>query len=329
MAGDQPLLKIEDLRVATAAGGLPILLGVDLTVRRGEVLGLVGESGCGKSVTGLSILRLLPAGLRLAGGRVLLDGVDLLALAVPDMIARRGRRIGWIPQDPTATLNPTHTIGTHLVDTLMRHRALSRRAARVAAVDLLRDVGLPNPKDQLAAYPHQLSGGMAQRAAIARAIAGGPDLLIADEPTTALDVTTQTQILDLLLALRDDRGLGLILITHDLGVVAETADRVAVMYCGRVVETAPVAALFAGAAHPYAAALLDSVPSLEDDHPLAAIPGSVPPMDRLPAGCAFHPRCARAIPACRQDVPRLERHPHTGLVACHAPRHAAPAGAAA
>lgn len=319
MQAEEPLLQIRGLRVVTADDATPVLLGVDLSVDRGEVLCLVGESGCGKSVAMLSVLRLLPRGLRHSGGEILFDGTDLLDLTEAQMTRRRGARIGWVPQDPVSSLDPTYTIGRHLLEILGRKRNRGRRALLGEAEALLGRVGLPEPRAMLDAYPHQLSGGMAQRAAIARALAGGPDLLIADEPTTALDVTTQRQILDLLVGLIKDQGLALILVTHDLGVVAETADRVSVMYCGRVVETRDVGPFFERPRHPYAAELLRSVPDLYSDTPVAPIRGSVPSMQHLPTGCAFHPRCPLAMDICRQRLPVLEPGDSGGgEVACFA-----------
>ncbi len=310
-----PLLDIEDLRV-TAPDGTGILHGVDLRIGRGEVLGLVGESGCGKSLTAASVLGLLPAGLRRSGGVVRLDGRDLGALDEAALNRLRGARMALVPQDAVASLNPTRTIGWHLVEGLCRHRGLGRRDARRAAADLLARVGL-TPQDRcVSAYPHQLSGGMNQRVAIARALCGAPDLLIADEPTTALDVTTQAQILGLLSDLVRQSGLSLLFVTHDLGVVAQIADRVAVMYCGRVVETGTVDAFFSAPRHPYSAGLRGSIPPLDRSAPVVPLPGSVPPPGALPTGCAFHPRCGIALPICRDRRPTLAPLA-LGAVACH------------
>ncbi len=325
MQGSKSLLRIDGLSVVTTDEATPILLDVDLSVDRGQVLCLVGESGCGKSVAMLSVLRLLPRGLQLTGGRVLFDETDLLELTEAEMTRRRGARIGWVPQDPVSSLDPTYTVGRHLFEILGRGGNRSRGELRREAEALIARVGLPEPRAMLDVYPHQLSGGMAQRAAIARALAGGPDLLIADEPTTALDVTTQRQILDLLVHLTKTDALALILVTHDLGVVAETADRVSVMYCGRVVETREVGPFFEGPRHPYAAELLRSVPDLESDTPVTPIRGSVPSMQHLPAGCAFHPRCPLAMDICRQKIPDLQPSGSGGEVACFADKQQAAA----
>jgi len=311
-----PALELDDLRVANA-DGMAILHGVSLCVAPGEVLGLVGESGCGKSITGATAMGMLPPGLRLHSGEVTICGGRITDLDETALAGVRGRRIALIPQDATASLNPTRTVGWHLREGLRRHRGLASRQAAQGALDLLEQVGLTPPEKWLSAYPHQLSGGMNQRVAIARALTGQPDVLIADEPTTALDVTMQAQILELLTGLAQSGGLALLFVTHDLGVVAQIADRVAVMYCGRIVEAAPVADFFRQPRHPYSAGLLASIPELDRRSHVAPLPGAVPPPGALPAGCAFHPRCKRALPACWEERPELNQLGQ-GQVACFA-----------
>ena len=312
-------LDICDLRVIFDAPGGPVevLRGIDLSVTAGRTLGVVGESGCGKSVTMLAAMRLLGRRARVSG-RVRLDGLDLLALPEREMERIRGGRIAMIFQDPMSSLNPVHRIGTQLREALTLHRGLSGAAAQAEAVRLLERVGIPAARTRIGDYPHQLSGGMNQRAMIAMALAGEPEVLIADEPTTALDVTIQAQILDLLRDLQAERRMALVLITHDLGVIAETADDVAVMYCGRVVEHAPVERLFASPRHPYTRGLLASLPRMDTrDENLQPIPGSVPQAGEMPAGCAFAPRCDAAEPGCHAVLPLLAPRADRHGVACH------------
>ncbi|TDG18534.1 ABC transporter ATP-binding protein, partial [Paracraurococcus ruber] len=289
--------------LAVAFDGVPALRGIDLAVAPGEALGLVGESGCGKSVTWLAALGLLPARARVTGS-VTLHGEELLG-APPAVLDRiRGGRVAMIFQDPASSLNPVHRIGRQVTEALALHRGLRGAAARAEAKRLFDQVGIPDAARRLDAYPHELSGGQNQRVMIAMALAGQPELLVADEPTTALDVTIQAQILDLLRALQRETGMALVLISHDLGVVADTCDRVAVMYAGRVVEEAPAARLFEAAAHPYTQGLLGALPPIEGPRrPLAAIPGGVPDPGAMPPGCAFAPRCPRRGPACEAAVP--------------------------
>ena len=300
-------LEIRDLRVSfsTQAGVARAVDGVSLTVRSGETLGLVGESGCGKSVTALSVLRLLPdPPAAYDGGEVIWKGRDLLALPAGELRRVRGNEIACVFQEPMTSLNPVFPIGSQVAEVARLHHGLSRHEARQEAVEALRRVGIPSPSQRARDYPHQLSGGMCQRVMIAMALAGRPEILIADEPTTALDVTIQAQILDLLRRLQAEEGLGVLLITHDLGVVAETAGEVAVMYAGRVVEHAPVAALFDAPRHPYTAGLFRSLPALGARRSrLAAIPGSVPSLLDLPPGCRFSPRCHRADARCAEEPP--------------------------
>ncbi len=282
--------------------------GASLALAPGECVGLVGESGCGKSMTALATLRLVPPPGRIAAGRVLLAGRDLLTLSEREMRRVRGGRIAMIFQEPMAALNPVFTIGFQITEALRVHRRLSRRAARSETERLLARVAMPDPAERLDDYPHQLSGGQRQRAMIAMALASGPEILIADEPTTALDVTIQAQILELLESLRRELGLAVLLITHDLAVVAETCERAVVMYAGQVVEQAPVAALFASPAHPYTRGLLAALPRLGQPAArgkLPTIPGQVPDPARLPAGCAFHPRCPEVMGVCRASAPDL------------------------
>jgi peptide/nickel transport system ATP-binding protein len=303
------LLSISELRV-TFPGSPPLppvaaVRGVSFGISRGEIVGLVGESGSGKSLTALSILRLLPPAARVSG-RILLDGVDLFALPPRQLRQVRGGRAGMVFQEPAAALDPVLSIGFQIAEALRAHRPLSRRAAREEAARLLERVALPEPRRRLADYPHQLSGGQRQRVMIAMALAAGPDLLLADEPTTALDVTVQAQILALLRRLRDELGLAVLLITHDFGVVAEACDRAVVMYGGEVVEEAPTPELFRAPAHPYTRGLLASLPRLAASHAsLAVIPGHPPDPAHLPSGCAFHPRCPEVFDRCATTHPEL------------------------
>ncbi len=294
------LLEVRDLRTSfhTTDGVVRAVDGIDFHVRRGEVMGLVGESGCGKSVTSLSIMRLVAAPGRVEGGEVIFDGQDLLKLSQREMRELRGERISMIFQQPTSSLNPVYDVGMQLGEVLELHRNLKRPAARRRALELLRMVGIPDPARRLDAFPHELSGGMAQRVMIAMALACEPELLIADEPTTALDVTIQAQILDLMRTLQRETNTAMILITHDLGVVAEMCDRVAVMYAGEIVEQTDVATLFDDPKHPYTRGLIGSVPTLGSTaDQLATIPGSVPNLIDLPPACRFAPRCSLRVEA--------------------------------
>ncbi|PXY24718.1 peptide ABC transporter ATP-binding protein [Prauserella muralis] len=303
-----PLLDVRGLRTefVTGAGTVRAVNDVSLTVRRGQVLGVVGESGSGKSVTARSILRMVPEPGRITGGEVQFEGRDLLALSEPDMRALRGSEIAMVFQDPQSALNPVLTVGYQIAEALIVHGA-GKRTARSRALDLLRQVGIPDAERRIDDYPHQFSGGMRQRVVIAIALAGSPSLLIADEPTTALDVTIQAQILRLLGRLRDELGIAVLMITHDMGVVAETCDDVVVMYGGRVVEQGPVEVVFARQEHPYTADLLKAMPRLDTGAQvrLPAIPGMPPDPAALPPGCAFHPRCRLAEDQCRTAVPGL------------------------
>ncbi len=304
-----PLLSIEGLRTVfqTHQGTVAAVDGVDLAVARGRTLGIVGESGCGKSMLSLSVMRLVPSPGRVAAGRILFDGQDLLTLPSAAMRAIRGRRIAMIFQEPMTSLNPVFTVGDQITEAMRAHdRAASSAALRANAVAALGRVRIPSPERRFDEYPHQMSGGMRQRVMIAMALACAPDLLIADEPTTALDVTVQAQILDLLRDLQQQTGMAIILITHDLGVVAEMADEVAVMYAGRVAEQAAGAAVFDDPQHPYTLGLLGSIPRVEETRDrLLAIDGAVPTPFALPAGCRFHPRCVFAARACVEAEPPL------------------------
>ncbi len=298
-----PLVSLRGLRVAF--DGVPALRGIDLDVMPGEAVGLVGESGCGKSVTWLAALGLLPRQASVTGS-VLLEGTELLAAPAQVLERVRGGRIAMIFQDPASSLNPVHRIGTQVAEAVALHQGLPRGAARAEAKRLLDQVGMPDAARRMDAYPHELSGGQNQRVMIAMALAGRPELLVADEPTTALDVTIQAQILELLTELRRAHGMALVLISHDLGVVAETCERVAVMYAGRIVEEAAVDALFAIPRHPYTKGLLGALPPIDGPRgPLASIPGGVPDPSAMPPGCAFAPRCPAHVQACDVAPPAL------------------------
>ena len=298
----------------TGRGTVQAVRGVDLTLRRGEILGLVGESGSGKSVTCMSILRLLKRGGHIVAGSARFDGQDLLTLSERRLTRVRGDRIGVIFQDPMSALNPTMTVGRQIVEVLRRHRRMSAAAARARAVELLDLVRIPSAARRLDAYPHEFSGGMRQRVMIAIAIACEPDILIADEPTTALDVTIQRQILALLKELRDRLGMAIILVTHDLGVIAETADRVLVLYGGLVMEEAGVADIFAAPRHPYTRGLLGAIPDPRAaGRPLSPVPGSPPDMRAPPPGCPFAPRCPAAMRLCSSLPPLYDGATGKGL----------------
>jgi peptide/nickel transport system ATP-binding protein/oligopeptide transport system ATP-binding protein len=303
------LLTVRNLQVLfrSETGDVAAVDDVSFDVAEGEVLGIVGESGSGKSVTALSIMGLLPRPpARIGGGAVVFQGQELLSLGERAMRNIRGPGIGMIFQEPMTSLNPVFTIGDQLMETVRVHERVGRAAQRERAIDMLARVGIATPERRLHDYPHQLSGGMRQRVMIAMALACSPKLLIADEPTTALDVTIQQQILELLLDLREELKMAIMIITHNMGVVAETADRVIVMYAGKIVERAPVGELFARPAHPYTRGLLESIPSLADDRErLKTIPGTLPNPAAMPLGCRFEPRCAYRIDACTAAVPPL------------------------
>jgi oligopeptide transport system ATP-binding protein len=317
----EPLLEVKDLRVEfrTGDGVASVLNGVSYHVNAGETLAVLGESGSGKSVTAQTVMGILdiPPGVIL-GGEVLFHGEDLLQAKATRREEIRGDGIAMIFQDALSALNPVFTIGFQIEEQLRVRRGLSKADARKGAIELLDLVKIPNPKGRVRNYPHEFSGGMRQRAMIAMSLALDPELLIADEPTTALDVTVQAQIMDLLREIQRERDMGLILITHDLGVVAEVADRIAVMYAGRIVEQADVFSLFRNPGHPYTEALLQSLPRLDlKGQELTAIKGLPPSLANIPSGCPFHPRCARAVDRCKQEVPAYHPLPGGRFSACH------------
>jgi oligopeptide/dipeptide ABC transporter ATP-binding protein len=317
---ETPLLSVRDLSVAfdTRRGTFEAVSGLGFDVLSGRTLGVVGESGSGKSVTAMALMRLLPDAAEVTSGTVRFAGRDLGTLSEREMQSVRGREIAMVFQDPMASLNPILTVGHQLMEPLRLHMGLGRAAARTRGEELLALVRIPSPVEIMRAYPHELSGGMRQRVMIAIALSCGPKLLIADEPTTALDVTTQAQILELLRDLQERLHMSVLLITHDLGVVAEFADEVLVMYAGRAVERSPVVALFDRPGHPYTEGLLRSMPPLEDEDPetLPAIEGNVASPFALPSGCAFHPRCPYAWDACTKTTPPLARLADNHDAAC-------------
>jgi peptide/nickel transport system ATP-binding protein len=313
-----PVLSVRDLKVEfpTRRGALPAIDGISFDIAPGEVLGVVGESGAGKSVTGTAIIGLIEPPGRIAGGEVRLRGRRIDDLPAEAMRRIRGKRIGMVFQDSLTSLNPLYRIGDQLVETITTHAAMSAAAARRHALSLLSEVGIPAPEMRIDNYPHQFSGGMRQRVVLALALAPEPELIIADEPTTALDVSVQAQIIALIRRLARQRGAAVMLITHDMGVIAETADRVAVMYAGRLVEVGPVRDVVKTPLHPYTRGLMGSIPTLDADvERLVQIPGSMPRLTAIPSGCAFHPRCPRAFAPCATMRPALEPQSHS-QVAC-------------
>ncbi|WP_454003646.1 ABC transporter ATP-binding protein [Alcaligenes sp. Marseille-Q7550] len=313
------LLTVQDLCVEfpTRHGVLHALDHVSFSISAGEVLGVVGESGAGKSLTGSSIIGLLDAPGRISGGRILLDGQRIDNLDEEQMRKVRGRRIGAIFQDPLTSLNPLYTVGRQLAETIVTHLPLSWKQARERAIELLEATGIPAARERIDHYPHQFSGGMRQRVVIALALAAEPKLIVADEPTTALDVSIQAQIIDLLKKLCRSQGTAVMLITHDMGVIAETADRVAVMYAGRVIEIGPVQDVIQKPSHPYTAGLMRSIPNLHAQlERLEQIPGSMPRLNAIPPGCAFNPRCSRRMERCLRERPELMPVPPQTLAAC-------------
>ena len=302
----EPVLSVQNLRVEfpTRHGVLTAIDDVSFDVAPGEVLGIVGESGAGKSITGTAIIGLLDPPGRVAGGKVLLEGQRIDDLPPARMRRLRGRRIGMVFQDPLTSLNPLYSVGYQLTQTIRTHLAIGERAARERAIALLEEVGIPAARRRIDAYPHQFSGGMRQRVVIALALAADPVLVIADEPTTALDVSVQAQIINVLKTMCREHGASVVLITHDMGVIAETADRVAVMYAGRIAEIGPVKRLVHHPLHPYTAGLMGSIPTLDHAEPrLKQIAGSMPRLDSIPDGCPFHPRCEHAFDTCRKVRP--------------------------
>jgi peptide/nickel transport system ATP-binding protein len=329
-----PLLEVRHLRVEfpTRRGTLLALDDISFDIAPGEVLGVVGESGAGKSLTGAAIIGLLEPPGRIAGGEILLEGKRIDNLPYEQMRAIRGRKIGAIFQDPLTSLNPLYTIGRQLTETIQTHLAVSAEEARQRAVRLLQDTGIPAAEQRIDQYPHQFSGGMRQRVVIALALAAQPQLIVADEPTTALDVSIQAQIIALLKRLCKEQGAAVMLVTHDMGVIAETCDRVAVMYAGRIAEIGPVHDVIHAPAHPYTAGLMGSIPAMDEDRErLLQIDGAMPRLTAIPRGCAFNPRCAKATDRCRQERPELKSAGAT-RAACwwpaDAPAAAAPAMAA-
>ena len=312
------LLSIEDLYLnfRTFWGMAYVLNGVNLKIYKDEVFGLVGETGCGKSVTSMSILQLLPSNAEISG-KIIFEGQNLLELSEKEMKKIRGEKISMVFQDPMSSLNPLFKIKTQMVDVIKLHHDMSKEEALQRAKELLKAVNLPDPDRILESYPHQLSGGMRQRVMIALALSFNPSLLIADEPTTALDVTIQKQILDLILELKEQFHFSVLLITHDLGVVAETCDRVGVMYAGNIVEIADVEELFENPLHPYTQGLLSAIPDPRYKKPLKPLRGNVPSLLEPPPGCRFHPRCDHMMPVCKKEKPKLIEYSKNHYVACH------------
>ena len=303
-----PLLQVRNLRVEfpTRRGTLLALDDISFDISPGEVLGVVGESGAGKSLTGAAIIGLLEPPGRVAGGQILLEGQRIDNLPQDQMRSIRGRRIGAIFQDPLTSLNPLYTVGRQLIETIQTHLPVGREEARARAIRLLQETGIPAAEQRIDQYPHQFSGGMRQRVVIALALAAEPKLIVADEPTTALDVSIQAQIISLLKRLCKEHGAAVMLVTHDMGVIAETCDRVAVLYAGRVAEIGPVADVIHRPAHPYTAGLMGSIPSMDMDRErLLQIDGAMPRLNAIPQGCAFNPRCPRAGERCRHERPEL------------------------
>ena len=312
-----PVLRITNLKVQFAGSPVSVLDGISLSVKRGETLALVGESGCGKSITSLALMGLLPTSAQIVSGEMHFRDQDLRQLAPRDYADLRGNALAMIFQEPMTSLNPAFTLGDQLSEAVMRHQNLSRSEAMAAALQILEKVQIPAPEMRLKAYPHQLSGGMRQRVMIAMALINNPRLLIADEPTTALDVTIQAQILALLNTLKAETGTAVLMITHDLGVVAEVAQQVAVMYAGQVVEQGSVESIFADPHHPYTIGLMGSIPSLgARKGPLSTIPGAVPLPEAMPKGCRFATRCPFAQTRCHQEKPTLQPQGPGHLVAC-------------
>jgi len=314
------ILKIENLRTYfyTWAGIVKAVDGVDIDVNEGETLGLVGESGSGKSVTALSIINIVPSPGKIVEGKIIYKGENLLEKTEKNLQAIRGKEISYIFQDPATSLNPVFNIADQLMEVIRRHQNVTKTEALQKAIELFRLVEIPDPEIKIWNYPHQLSGGMKQRMAVARALSCEPNLLLADEPTTNLDVTIQAQILQLMKSLKKKMGMSMVLITHDMGVVADVADRITVLYAGRVCETADTKAIFYKPKHPYTIALLTAVPSLAlRRDKLAVIPGTIPNLIEPPSGCRFHPRCEYAKPICAKKIPSLEEIEPGHFVACH------------
>jgi len=315
----EKLLEISDLRTYffTEAGVVKALDGISLEVNKGQTVGLVGESGSGKSVTAQSVLRIVPRPGRVVDGSIKFEGEELLSKPENEMRKLRGRKMAIVFQDPTTSLNPVYTVGKQLTDILMLHRELTKADASKRALSLLERVGIQEPEKRLNAYPHELSGGMKQRVAIARALSCEPTLLFADEPTTNLDVTIQAQVLELLGQLQKELGMTMVMITHDMGIIADMTQRVTVLYAGKVMEVADTPAIFKSPRHPYTEALLKAVPSVRQTRALEVIPGNIPNLIEPPAGCVFHPRCKYAKDICTKDEPPLEKVGDGHYTACH------------
>ncbi|WP_375590306.1 ABC transporter ATP-binding protein [Hoeflea alexandrii] len=317
------LLEVKDLAIAVAVSGqlVPVVQGVSFEVEAGKTLGIVGESGCGKSLTSLAIMGLLEGSqVRITSGSILFDGQDMLALPAERRRAIMGADMAMIFQEPMTSLNPVYRVGDQITESILQHRRISKAAARERAIELLRLVRIPDPEGRIDSFPHQLSGGMRQRVMIAMALACDPKLLIADEPTTALDVTVQARILDLMKELQAETGMAIMLISHDLGVIAETCDNVAVMYWGKVIETAAADELFANMVHPYTRGLLASIPATDREvERLEAIPSRVPTLGEKLSGCAFHPRCSRVRPICSDIDPAAIAVSPEHFARCHFP----------
>ncbi len=314
----ESLLKVSNLAITFPHENqkITVVNGVSFALPQGEVLGLVGESGCGKSLTALSLLRLVPSPGKISNGQILWQGKELLQLPLPEIYRLRGKEISIIFQNPLTSFNPVQTVGKQLSEALELHSSYSPPEVRDLVLTQMQQVGLPQPLRQYQSYPHELSGGMRQRALIAMALIGQPQLLIADEPTTALDVTIQAQILDLLQLMQKKQRMGVLLITHNLGIVARIADQVAVMYAGKIVETAPVQELFQNPLHPYTQGLLGAIPRLDRQEILYTIPGTVPDPAHLPRGCAFAPRCPERFKVCLEQIPELSPNSPQHQVAC-------------
>ncbi|WP_316239500.1 ABC transporter ATP-binding protein [Bradyrhizobium sp. SZCCHNR1015] len=314
-----PVLSVRNLQVefATRRGILRAIDGVSYDIAKGEVLGVVGESGAGKSVTGLAVIGLIDPPGRISGGEIQLSGLRIDNLPPEEMRKVRGKRIGMIFQDPLTSLNPLYRVGDQIIETIRTHTNLTEQQARKRAIDLLAEVGISAPEKRIDGYPHEFSGGMRQRVVIALALCAEPELIIADEPTTALDVSVQAQIISLIKRLGRDHGTAVMLVTHDMGVIAETCDRVAVMYAGRVAEIGPVQEVIQNPLHPYAKGLMGAIPTLAgEEKRLVQIPGSMPRLSAIPPGCSFNPRCSAAFDRCRVDRPEPLRQ-GTQAVACH------------
>lgn len=315
----EKLLEIADLRTYffTEAGVVKAVDGISVDVKPGETVGLVGESGSGKSVTAQSALRIVPRPGRIVDGSIKFEGEDLLAKSEDDMRKYRGPKMAVVFQDPTTSLNPVYTVGKQLTDIIMLHKDLTKQDALKSALSLLERVRISEPEKRLRAYPHELSGGMKQRIAIARALSCEPRLLFADEPTTNLDVTIQAQVLELLKQLQKELGMAMVMITHDMGIIADMTERVTVLYAGKVMEVADTKSIFTDPKHPYTEALLKAVPSVAQTRTLEVIPGNIPNLIEPPTGCVFHPRCKYAKEVCMKEVPILEKTGEGHYVACH------------